>query len=773
MVSVAARVAALLDRADVEGLWRLLMDSDPEVQESAWVAVVKENSASARSAIAKVLDAPDATIRARAVRWFAEKAGAEVLPRIGPLVRDEDPSVRRAAIRAISVMGEEALPFLAAGLEDKDPMLRRIATEAIARSPGAAAIEPLARAADDAEVAVRRIAVRSLAGRDHLAAHDACFWKLFDRDIQVRGLAFGGVTKLDGRARTDLLLRHCGEIRTRGFLAGPDDVGALLREQSTEELGRLVEVSLDGEERMVASGIWGLVRDELERRADRPCVALLRRGVEEGVADVRRGCLRALRQADSPEAQRALVALAAHRDVEIRLGAIGELAAKPFAAGTQALVGLLDDEAEAVRVAAVRALRKKPPEGWLGVLLAHVGDPVVEFRREVIEELGRFPELRAIDALVAAFDDEEVEIRRVAVRKLVARGLHEERMMPTYLAALSWPFPENDEEWGSTCRMKIVQWMGEMGVKDALPVLAQVAGEDRVLLRRMAVETILKIGGPEALRTVYKSPTSEEEGVAPTAREEEERPALSVEEAKEILAKLTNMDDPDIVLEPRARDALAAFRETPDRSILRKVALGLGRAQDPRGLVPLVRSLEECRGPMVHEARKLILRYPEHRSLGFLVSSLKSKWTSVRRFAAERLREETDPRALDPLLAALEDEDSEVQCAVVAALANFSGDPRVTSKLIECVSYSDISVRQAAIEALGNAKVREAVPAIVTALQNPFLRARAETALKQIGDRKGILAVKRVQRREALFPKGRKVEEERKRRLKPKGKRMS
>ena len=769
MASITTTVAALLEKGDVEALWRLLMDSDPEVQESAWLAIEKANSTCARSAITKVLDAPDATVRARAVRWFAQNVGPEILPRVGPLVGDADPSVRRAALRAISTMGEEALPHLAKGLEDTDPLLRRIATEAIARSRGPAAIEPLAKAADDSEVAVRRIAVRSLAGRDHPAARDACFWKLFDGDLQVRGLAFGGVTKLDGRGRTDLLLLRCGEVRARGLLAGAEDIGALLREQSVEELARLVEVSLDGEERLTASGIWGLVRDELQRRADSACVALLRRGIEEGIADVRQGCLRALRQADSPDAQKALVALARHRNPEIRIGVIGELSARPFAAGTAALVGLLDDEAEAVRVAALRALRKKPPEGWLETLLSHAADPVVDLRREVVEELGRFSDRRATDALVGAFADPEVDVRRAAVRKLVARGLHDERMVPTYLAALSWPFPDKDEEWGSTVRQKIVQWMGEAGIKDALPVLAQVAGEDRVLLRRMAVEAILKIGGPEALRAVYKAPAPEEEALSPAAQEED-RPEMTAEEAQAILAKLTNMDDPDIILEPRARDALAAFRETPDKSILRKVALGLGRAQDPRGLVPLVRSLEECRGPMVHEARKLILKYPEHRSLSFLVQSLKSKWTSVRRFAAERLREETDTRALDPLMAAVEDEDSEVQCAVVGALANFTSDPRVSSKLLACISYSDISVRQAAIEALGNAKFQEAVPAIVAALQNPFLRARAETALRQIGDRKGILAVKRVRRREALFPKGRKVEEERKRRIKAKGK---
>ena len=52
---------------------------------------------------------------------------------------------------------------------------------------------------------------------------------------------------------------------------------------------------------------------------------------------------------------------------------------------------------------------------------------------------------------------------------------------------------------------------------------------------------------------------------------------------------------------------------------------------------------------------------------------------------------------------------------------------------------------------------------LIKALHNFFLRPRAAEALKRIGDRKGILAMKRIARREKLFPKKPKeaLEEER------------
>lgn len=738
-----------------------LADPDPERQEAAWAAVESEPPDAARVAVASVLAAADPAVRARAARWLAERTGAEALPLVGPLVRDPDPSVRRTALRALAPLGDAALPHLAAALDDTDAALRRIAVESIARLRSPEALDPLARAAEDAEPSVRRIAVRALARSDAPRARDACLWRLFDADLATRGLAFGGLARLSPADRASLLLAACGEVAPRGLVPGPEDVGALARELPADELARFLEVSLAGEGAVVASRVWPIVRDEMARRGDAASVALLRRGVEEGAAEVRAGCLRALRQADSPDAQKALCSLAGHDEVSLRLAVVAEIAARPFPEGTSAIVGLLSDAEATVRLAALRAMRGRPPEGWLDLLLAVASDASGDVRKEAVGELGRIVERRAHDALVAACADPEVEVRRAALRRLPL----DDDLLPTCLQALEWPFPDRDEDWGGAVRERIVRRLGERMVQDALPVLARIANEDRVLLRRAAVESILKIGGPEALRAVYKTPGAEEE-----ASPQEERPALDAEEAQAILAKLANLDDPDVVLEPRVRDALAAFRDTPDKSVLRKVALGLGRAGDPRGLLPLVRSLEECRGSMVHEAKKLIARYPEHSSVGFLVPALKSRWTSVRRFAAERMREETDPRALEPLLAAIEDEDSEVQCAVVSALANYATDPRVTPKLLGCVTLGDISVRQAAIEALGEAKVQEAVPAIIAALQNPFLRDRSELALRRIGDRKGVLAVKRVRRREAMFPKGRKVEEERKRRLKPSGK---
>ena len=54
-----------------------------------------------------------------------------------------------------------------------------------------------------------------------------------------------------------------------------------------------------------------------------------------------------------------------------------------------------------------------------------------------------------------------------------------------------------------------------------------------------------------------------------------------------------------------------------------------------------------------------------------------------------------------------------------------------------------ISLRQRAVEILGDARVEEAIEPLIRVLGNKFLSKKAEKALLRIGNRKGILEIKR------------------------------
>ncbi len=148
-------------------------------------------------------------------------------------------------------------------------------------------------------------------------------------------------------------------------------------------------------------------------------------------------------------------------------------------------------------------------------------------------------------------------------------------------------------------------------------------------------------------------------------------------------------------------------------------------------------------GPVLREAKKLLEPYEETSQVDYLINLLYFRRPSVRRYSAERLGVLGSAEAVDPLLKLLEDKDVEVQLAVVTALGKFAAEERVAKPLIGFITYGDLSVRQIAIQTLGVAKVVAAVEPLTRVLGNIFLRAYAEPALKAIGDRKGILAIRR------------------------------
>ncbi|HKE01176.1 MAG TPA: HEAT repeat domain-containing protein [Planctomycetota bacterium] len=211
-------------------------------------------------------------------------------------------------------------------------------------------------------------------------------------------------------------------------------------------------------------------------------------------------------------------------------------------------------------------------------------------------------------------------------------------------------------------------------------------------------------------------------------------------------------------------DVLVSLADTHDRAMLGVIAVALGEANDPRATIPLIRASAECSGRAIRRARELLAEDAKLQDLNFVLELLFNRWPSVRKFSAESLRKSEDPRVVPPLLKASEDEDVEVQLASIEALGAFAKtEATVVERLLGVMDIGDITVRQAAIEALGAAQIQEAVPGIIKALHNVFLRPRAEESLKRIGGRQGYLAMKRLHRRETLFGKKNRRRPERKR----------
>jgi HEAT repeat protein len=298
---------------------------------------------------------------------------------------------------------------------------------------------------------------------------------------------------------------------------------------------------------------------------------------------------------------------------------------------------------------------------------------------------------------------------------------------------------------------------------DRVPELARQAAHDAdPRVRRVAVRILLRKGEWEASWIEYLAGKAGTDGwvewdlvlvVRNVAKGTEGTPEL-LEAAKGIYP-LVRRESAQALRKRRAVEELASLADSDDSWVVREAAILLGEGKDRRAVIPLIRTTREARGPVARQARDMLKLYPETGTFDFILEALRHKRGSVRLWGAERLEGIEDPRAIEPLLNLLGDKSSEIQFAAIRALAKFAAEDRVTARLIECLEFGDLSVRQGAIEVLGEAKAKSAVPALIRVLANTFLKVKASAALKQIGDRKGFLAVLRRKRRDEMVAKER------------------
>ena len=368
--------------------------------------------------------------------------------------------------------------------------------------------------------------------------------------------------------------------------------------------------------------------------------------------------------------------------------------------GADLLEGMVGDPHPEVRKAALEGVTRLKQVGAIPKLTAALRDPEESVRICAVKLLARIPD--ASPELAEAAASHKGEVRRLAITALANRNIIVDSLMPLYFEFLLK---------GAGCTD-----MSQVDYLDAIASICKCLAENR------HPEGLL------AFTSLARSP---------------------IRRLRRMAIEAIMLFDP----EERA-DALHSLEESEDRDVLRNVAEGLHECRDPRAILPLIRVAMTFRGRPALRAKQALKEYEETGSIGFLVESLKSRWAAVRKYAAEQLKKLKDRASIPGLLEASHDEDVEVQLAVIEALGPFAGESTdVTKRMLGVVTYGDVSVRQAACEALGEARCKEAVPELIKALHNYFLRPRAEQALKLIGDRKGYLAIKRLERREKLFPK--------------------
>ncbi len=524
---------------------------------------------------------------------------------------------------------------------------------------------------------------------------------------------------------------------------------ALCRQGSSASFGILLRASRDPE-----AGIRSLATRTMVRRVDETpeILSQVRAATVEGVFEFLDSdrCMRLLAD-DQPEAIRlcaarrlgelggenAIATLAAV--LESSEGALAEACWRALESSNELseflLLPLVASKDPLRRARAIALYAARVDQNAVGILQAFLKDPHPSVRTTAIVNLHRLCGEDSLEFLKEAVKDEDDSVRLKAIQTM------------TKLESAAPELVEIVETTTGDFRRTAIICLATRGIYSPSLLMPYM----EFLLKGSALTDMSQreyLEGLTAAARVLAKENSPEALLALTSM------------ARSVIKRLRRIAVEAVMLyEPKERaDALHSLLDTYDQDIIKNIAFGLHEVQDDRCTVPLIRAVYECKGRAVPKAKEALTKYEKVSSIDYLVGCLTARWPTVRRFGAERLRILKDQRAIPPLLAASRDPDVEVQLAVFEALGPFAAEvPEVTSRLIEAISYGDVSIRQAACEALGDATCAAAVPELIKALHNYFLRPRATDALRKIGDRKGYLALRRLERREALFKSRKKM----------------
>jgi HEAT repeat protein len=187
-----------------------------------------------------------------------------------------------------------------------------------------------------------------------------------------------------------------------------------------------------------------------------------------------------------------------------------------------------------------------------------------------------------------------------------------------------------------------------------------------------------------------------------------------------VLPLIAALKDKDRYVPARAEESLVALgpvavetltgvlrnKEEANRPVIARI---IGKIMDVRGIDPLVEVLKDPNPALAKETRDALLK--------ILPTALKDSRLEIRLKAAKLLQDLPDPVAVEPLIGALRDTDSNVRQRAGTALGKI-GQPAGKS-LVGLLHDPDPELRRTAVEQLGKIRHQEALEPLLTALRDP------------------------------------------------------
>ncbi|MEH2023460.1 HEAT repeat domain-containing protein [Nostoc sp.] len=187
----------------------------------------------------------------------------------------------------------------------------------------------------------------------------------------------------------------------------------------------------------------------------------------------------------------------------------------------------------------------------------------------------------------------------------------------------------------------------------------------------------------------------------------------------------------------KEKEQLISFISNPtsDTQALALICRILGNEREKEAVAPLIAKLNDADSDVQQAVASALGEIKDARAFEPLIAKLNDHDSEVRQAVARALGEIKDARAFEPLIAKLNDDDMHVQQAVARALGGIQ-DARAVEPLIGKLSDSDSFLRQAVAWALGEIKDARAVEPLIAKLNDADsdVRRAVARALGEIKD---------------------------------------
>jgi HEAT repeat protein len=695
IIGVMVYLALILDERRNLSLWLLLLEQGEHWQRAIFDSFYKMSEefcdAGLFDALLEMLNSRNKRVRTQALDILKRRAVAQAAPS-----SVMNAVCRSAGSRSIPIQRRAVFALGNIGMPDET-------TEA------PSVLNVLVQAVDDPRQEIRINAVTSLGKLGNTASVEEFIGILVEKALMDDA-------KIVRQRTAEVLgkLRHASAVVP--LIEALNDKDPVVRWRAAEALGRLRDVqAVSPLIHALEDRNWEVRREAataLGRIGDTSAVESLTDALSDDDQKVRREAATALGQIGETCAVEPLAHALSDDDQEVRREAATALGQIEDARAVESLRAALSDSAQEVRERAAEALGRVGDTRAVEALIVAFDDSAQEVRRRIAEALGQLGDTRAVEALIAALKDSDAFVRGEVIQAL--GKLEDKRALISLVASLK----DSNHE----VRLRAAEALGRLGDKGALKPLIAALGDSREEVRLCATRSLGQIW---------------------------ELPALTQLGSRSWQNRLKAAEALGELGEPRSVRPLIAALNDSHPQVQSAVAAALGKIGKP-AIQPLILALRDSNERMRARAAKALGGLGDTRVVESLIGVLKDADASVRGEVVDALGRLGDPRAVEPLIGALKDSNKRVRSTAAEALGKLEG--AAVDSLLIAIKNSDEQLRSGAAKALGEAqrklKSKRVMEALLGTLKdsNVSVRRAAIKALGGLKDSQALMSLKNALR---------------------------